>query len=294
MTEPLNYYKVLGVLPGADQIVVTAAYRALAGYYHPDRWKGDKDFATQRMAEINVAYGVLGDSFKRAEYDQRDDNSSTPFERAETDDAFDAALSEIEVQWETAAAIIPDLREIRQRLSKTANRLAFEFVTTILETKDFNNRVALASELESRFLELHFGTNLEIKSFAKKLIQIGNKNAIRSLNRYVDVLGSNSDPKEIIQKVIKDHDLEQFFSDLDRAKRVEDLKKYVLNSNYIQYAIELVKSSNLAVVETEVGFFRAKKYDVFSSERVDGQIEVVLTNVNAAQLIDWVRAKLCS
>ena len=43
-------YKVLQVDPGADQLVIQAAYRALARRYHPD---GDAPDAI-RMAEINA------------------------------------------------------------------------------------------------------------------------------------------------------------------------------------------------------------------------------------------------
>ena len=65
MNSEVDYYAVLGVLPDAEDIVVVAAYRALANRYHPDRWKGDVAEATRRMADINIAYGVLGDVAKR-------------------------------------------------------------------------------------------------------------------------------------------------------------------------------------------------------------------------------------
>ena len=56
-------------MPEAEQVVITAAYRALASRYHPDRWKGDTNEATEMMSKINVAYGVLGDLEKRKAYD---------------------------------------------------------------------------------------------------------------------------------------------------------------------------------------------------------------------------------
>lgn len=48
---------MLGVEPGASQQQVVSAYRALAKRWHPDRARGEH--ATQRMAEINVAYDLL-------------------------------------------------------------------------------------------------------------------------------------------------------------------------------------------------------------------------------------------
>lgn len=60
-------YEVLQIRPTAHQIVVRAAYRALAGRYHPDN---DADpGATQRMAELNAAYAQIGTPDRRAVYD---------------------------------------------------------------------------------------------------------------------------------------------------------------------------------------------------------------------------------
>ena len=62
-------YDVLQILPTADQIVVRAAFRALAGRYHPDN---DSDpAATARMAELNAAYAQIGTPDRRAVHDAR-------------------------------------------------------------------------------------------------------------------------------------------------------------------------------------------------------------------------------
>lgn len=52
-------YEILGLSEDADEVVVRAAYKALAQKYHPDKWAGDKQFASSRMAEINSAYDNL-------------------------------------------------------------------------------------------------------------------------------------------------------------------------------------------------------------------------------------------
>lgn len=64
-----DYYRILGVLDDADEIVIRAAYKALAQRYHPDKWTGSKEEANKRMSEINEAYGVLSDPVKRKQYD---------------------------------------------------------------------------------------------------------------------------------------------------------------------------------------------------------------------------------
>ena len=63
-----DYYKILQVAPTADLEVISAAYRILAHRYHPDINKSPQ--ATFLMQEINAAYGVLSDPFKRQEYDR--------------------------------------------------------------------------------------------------------------------------------------------------------------------------------------------------------------------------------
>ena len=62
-----DYYQILGVDKAAGADAVKKAYRKLARQYHPDVSKAAD--AQQRMAEVNEAYAVLGDTEKRAAYD---------------------------------------------------------------------------------------------------------------------------------------------------------------------------------------------------------------------------------
>ena len=64
-----DYYKILGVLDDAEDIVIKAAYRALAQKYHPDKFQGSAKTAKDRMQEINEAYSVLSDPEERKKYD---------------------------------------------------------------------------------------------------------------------------------------------------------------------------------------------------------------------------------
>ena len=63
-----DYYKILGVEPGADDATIKAAYRKLARKYHPDVSK-EKD-AENQFKEVAEAYEVLKTAEKRAEYDE--------------------------------------------------------------------------------------------------------------------------------------------------------------------------------------------------------------------------------
>ncbi len=67
--EYKDYYKVLGVDRSASGDEIKRVYRKLALKYHPDKNPDDSQ-AEEHFKEINEAYEVLGDSTKRAKYDQ--------------------------------------------------------------------------------------------------------------------------------------------------------------------------------------------------------------------------------
>lgn len=65
---PTNFYRVLGVSPGASPKEIKMAYLKLAKQFHPDA--NDSPTAEERFKEISAAYEVLSDVKERAEYDQ--------------------------------------------------------------------------------------------------------------------------------------------------------------------------------------------------------------------------------
>lgn len=69
MANKRDYYEVLGISKDASDSEIKKAYRKLAKKYHPDLCPNDKE-AEQKFKEVSEAYEVLGDSTKRAQYDQ--------------------------------------------------------------------------------------------------------------------------------------------------------------------------------------------------------------------------------
>mgnify|MGYP000008935492 FL=1 len=78
-----NLYEILGVSSTATKDEIKKKYRECAKKFHPDRFatapESEKQKAEKTFREINDAYSILSDDFKRKEYDEqllRGNNSS--------------------------------------------------------------------------------------------------------------------------------------------------------------------------------------------------------------------------
>ncbi len=287
----LDLYAVLGVLPDAEDIVIKAAYRALAQRYHPDKWTGNADEAQRRMSELNLAYGVLSDKAKRAEYDRTKKRTDQTEFGAEKNDyqseAFKTALEEVEERWRTATSIFPDLQASRDRLNQISSSLAFAFVTQLLESKAFSKRQEMATHIEQAFLERYFGTNKEVVDFARLLIFDGLKTAAKALNLLVDVMGSDVEPYLLISRIKID-----FKREIAATKAVAEARRLsteVLNYGYIDDSMELAKLLG----------YSANYSGGISTFFSAGPIEVKIPSgdcqrfKSAAEFISWVQKELC-
>lgn len=202
-----DHYNTLGVIQDAEDIVIKAAYRALAQRYHPDKWTGSSAESTKRMSEINEAFDVLSDPVKKKQYSQsmasneyyesEEDSSNT---RTEQD-----LNSSLDSDWSAAVKYFPDLEEIINNLSKISKLLAQTYKVYLLENKEFSSRKEIAEQLERKFLEKYFGTNEEIIKFSRFLIRWGARNAAKELNQALNLLGNNIHSKLIINKILNGH-----------------------------------------------------------------------------------------
>ena len=66
-----NYYQILNVSPSASEAEIKNAFRKLAFKYHPDKNSGDA-LAESIFKEINEAYFVLSDKYKRSAYNRNE------------------------------------------------------------------------------------------------------------------------------------------------------------------------------------------------------------------------------
>ena len=201
MSADKDYYRILGVLQDAEDIVIKAAYKALAQKYHPDKFQGDAKHAKQRMQEINEAYAILSDAVERKKYDS--ERGKPEYEDDSTEEADDL-LHTLDKDWAEATEYFPDLVGIAFRLSKLSKQLEYTFKVIVIENKDFNNRTKLANGLKENYFKKYFGTNNEIHKFAELLFDENRRDVLQKLNRAVNLLGSNVAPTVIIDKIKKD------------------------------------------------------------------------------------------
>lgn len=213
-----DYYAILGVLPTALDEVIRAAYKALVRLYHPDCFVGSKGEAHQKMCDLNEAYEILSDSEKRKEYDNIRGNETQDAESLFGDKATDAQpeFDPLECDWKLAVDYIKDLKDLEERLSKFSWRLAYSFRANILETKSFNLRRRIASEMENEFLRTYFGSDSSIIEFARRLILAGYRSAAKSLNNAVRVLSDSITPLLFLRKNIDNFpELQSFLDSYD-------------------------------------------------------------------------------
>ena len=111
-------YDVLEVSEKASEEVIKMAYKALCKKYHPDIYKGDPDYANQKMYEINEAYSILSNQSKRAEYDKKlfnsHKNSEKDTQHRDTDTPKNNTSAETEKQQE-----FKDREKIEKHTNKT-------------------------------------------------------------------------------------------------------------------------------------------------------------------------------
>lgn len=241
-----DYYAILGIAPSAEDVVIRAAWKALAQRYHPDRFAGSATEANARMAEINEAYNILSDTVKRKTYDKSREGKEGNFgDWVHEEDADEAADNPdpFEKDWALAVGFYPDLVDINDRLSKISHLLAFSYRAGLLELKAFKDRKKLAEAAEKSFLQSYFGSNQAIVDFARELIFCGEKTAAKALNDAIRVLGSDVPTDMVINKICKDFNIAAVLNPEEEEMRLR--KKYSLGVHLNMAEIRFLKNRGL-------------------------------------------------
>jgi len=126
-----NLYEVLGVSPQAEDIVIRAAYRALAQRYHPDKSDEPKETAALRMRSIQEAYQVLSDPVSRAAYDASLETNADGFHISSR---APHSIANLEANaWEILLRLHPELGSNLSKLETKQMHLAKTYRSLLLE-----------------------------------------------------------------------------------------------------------------------------------------------------------------
>ena len=246
-----DYYGILGVMPNAEMAVVKAAYKALAGIYHPDRNSSSE--AVSKMQEINNAWDILSNNEIKEQYDAAIKNKKPKNEAFDDLDENETVDKYFEEDWMLAISFYPDIVTIEERLTKISKRLGIAYKAYVLGEKKFIERKLIADEMEKEFLRTYFGSNPEVIYIAKALIfEVQDKLLLKDLNNAITKLGT-SDLKPIITKfrrLIDQHDKNNI------KLNIPNLLDRLKNRNLI--VMILVSASSLNIIsgfDIERGIF---------------------------------------
>ena len=154
------------------------------------------------MADINEAYETLSNATRKSEYDTaRGVRGQDADEYFNDDFGTHNTVDPLDADWKVAIKYHPDLEDAAAKLTKYSKKLAYAYKAYMLETKDFDNIYKTGNALADEFLQIHFGKNEEIISFAKQLFTDGRTDVLLELNRAVKVLGVNNADEHIILKI---------------------------------------------------------------------------------------------
>ena len=200
----LNPYDVLGLPWASDSGLVKATFKSLVKIYHPDVFRGDKNFAKERLAQLNAAYEFLSDSEQKREFDKssqsRDqDEGQQDFDPERNSSEFDEGINILKENWDFACEYYPELKKLYSDLRKMSREPAFAFMAFVVETKEYAQAQSIAEILEDAFLTAKFSDDEQIKKIAKWALQQKEIKFAKELNKALKILGPKSKDKVLMK-----------------------------------------------------------------------------------------------
>ncbi len=224
-TPQKDFYRILGVTENAEMAVIKAAYKALMMIYHPDRYDGNREEAIRKTKEINEAYTILIDPDKRRHYT----NSQSGFNKINTNDyasspeqnnSYTDKANDIESGWLIAVELVEGLDDLYQQLNILSKDLGFSFKQEILQTKQFNEAKAIATQLEIDFIEKFFGKNKDIQKFSIWLLRNEQRSAAKEINKMVAQSACHLIASEVIRTIIVKHQISGYEIPVSTEKKI--------------------------------------------------------------------------
>ena len=215
-----DYYGILGVTASAEMAVIKAAYKALAGIYHPDR--NPTPNAKEKMQAINEAWSVLSNPDIRKKYDEALSQREPDGNFYTEDDQEDTIRSFFEKDWAFAVSYYPKLEIFADRLGKISRRLEVAYKAVLVSEKRYKDAEIIAQKMEREFLERYFGSNNRIQGIVSALIfDLNDKTMLRELNTAISILGTDDLSPIIVkfqEKINREYELRSEAAAKSRSK----------------------------------------------------------------------------
>lgn len=271
MINGKTYYQILGVLDGAEDIVIRAAYKVLAQKYHPDKWKGDAGEATRKMSDINIAYETLSDARKRSSYDEQlgKNDFQTENKRFEDEEQFETAGEDTDA-WTLAVEFYPDLKIEFQNLSKINRSLANTYKIYLIKHQLFNKYAQVSKDMTEKYLEKYFGSHPDVRQLAKDLLLRRQYKVARFLNDVVTKMGVSVGYSQIYELLMRKFPMEMSGRASDPDRRTPFWQRFDSDNFSADDAMEALNRLGFKT-EVEYHFFGT----VYRVEEKDGRVNAM-------------------
>lgn len=200
-----TYYDVLGVAADTPDLVIKAAFRALAKEYHPDRAGGEAT-DPEKFIEIQTAYAVLSNPESRSDYDASLRQASvSPYPMGPGEPIFEGG-SDVPPWLHVSPGII-ETERLYARLSIYSDVLAQSFHEALQRGECGDDPVRHAERLEKEFFRQFFGDDPDIQALARLLLLRSRTGAALTLNQLVagGVSSHSEDNRGILGQILEQH-----------------------------------------------------------------------------------------
>lgn len=196
-----NHYQTLGVPHDASHELILAAYRALAKAFHPDTFKADRNFAEEKLKEINNAFEVVGAPDLRGLYDQslnkEKGSKSSKSNRTNHDRSH-------EESWLRTCDFFPFLKKLDADLSSISPELSRKFRSETLSKRAFGEASNISQRLIHEFALVKFGSSQDLRAAGLTAMRLGYRSFALEINKACLLVGDqNADA--ILRRLAVDH-----------------------------------------------------------------------------------------
>jgi hypothetical protein len=195
------------VIDTAEDIVIRAAYKALAQRYHPDKFKGEPGEAHRKMSELNEAYNILSSVVSRKNYDEEyyKFNSRDDVGQSEGETNFADFDIEGNKAWALALKFYPEIHNQFLELSKINSTLANTFKNDLIINQSFDKSIKIKNKYLNDHLSRYYGLDKKNQDAAKILLLNGCRNVALDLNEIIRHMGSSISHRQVMERLYKDH-----------------------------------------------------------------------------------------